>query len=114
MPFEAYHWGFGDGAVGARPHGDAHLRRRPLHARAHDRRAAPGSCPGRRRSRSASSRPRRAEYGADGDAAREVEPKVPVRLGGRLFRDGELTITVTQPFLTVSAGPGRRAHGRSS
>ena len=30
---------------------------------------------------------------------------MPVRLGGELFRGGALTITVTQPFLTVSAGP---------
>jgi peptidoglycan hydrolase-like protein with peptidoglycan-binding domain len=49
--------------------------------------------------------PRKADYGASATIRAAVRPQVPVRLGGRLFRHGELTITVTQPFLTVVAGP---------
>ena len=59
-----------------------------------------------RRSRSRVVAPRQRRLRRDGDAAREGEARsMPVRLGGELFRGGTLTITVTQPFLTVSAGP---------
>jgi lipoprotein-anchoring transpeptidase ErfK/SrfK len=49
--------------------------------------------------------PRRADYGATVTLRAKVTPAMPVRLGGELFRGGALPITVTQPFLTVSAGP---------
>ena len=49
--------------------------------------------------------PRKADYGERVTLHARVEPNLPVRLGGRLFHDGELTITVTQPFLTAVAGP---------
>jgi len=49
--------------------------------------------------------PRKVEYGGRATLRARVVPKLPVRLGGRLFRHGELTITVTQPFLTAVAGP---------
>jgi hypothetical protein len=49
--------------------------------------------------------PRKVEYGQRATLHAHVVPQLPVRLGGRLFRGGELTITVTQPFLTVVAGP---------
>jgi cell wall hydrolase len=49
--------------------------------------------------------PHKADYGESVTLHAQVVPKLPVRLGNRLFRHGELTITVTQPFLTVVAGP---------
>ncbi len=49
--------------------------------------------------------PRRADYGETVTLRARVKPELPVRLGGRLFRHGALTITVTQPFLTAVAGP---------
>jgi peptidoglycan hydrolase-like protein with peptidoglycan-binding domain len=49
--------------------------------------------------------PRKADYGARVTLRARVKPDVPVRLGGRAFRHGQLTVTVTQPFLTVAAGP---------
>ena len=55
--------------------------------------------------------PRKADYGERVTLHAQVVPKLPVRLGGRLFRHGKLTVTVTQPFLTAVAGPAavRRA-----
>jgi peptidoglycan hydrolase-like protein with peptidoglycan-binding domain len=49
--------------------------------------------------------PSRADYGATVTLRARVKPQMPVRLGTELFRGGKLDITVTQPFLTVSAGP---------
>ena len=49
--------------------------------------------------------PRKADYGASVTLRAQVKPALPVRLGGRFFRHGELSITVTQPFLTAVAGP---------
>ena len=49
--------------------------------------------------------PRKADYGESVTLHAHVKPELPVRLGGRLFRHGELTITVTQPFMTAVAGP---------
>jgi hypothetical protein len=49
--------------------------------------------------------PRKADYGAEVTLHAKVKPRMPVRLGGRLFRNGKLTLTVTQPFLTAVAGP---------
>jgi len=49
--------------------------------------------------------PRKADYGERVTLHAQVVPKLPVRLGGRLFRQGKLTVTVTQPFLTAVAGP---------
>jgi peptidoglycan hydrolase-like protein with peptidoglycan-binding domain len=49
--------------------------------------------------------PRKADYGETVTLRATVRPKVPIRLGGRLFRDGKLSLTVTQPFLTAVAGP---------
>jgi peptidoglycan hydrolase-like protein with peptidoglycan-binding domain len=55
--------------------------------------------------------PRKADYGERVTLHAQAEPNVPIRLGGRLFHHGALTITVTQPFLTAVAGPAvvRRA-----
>jgi len=49
--------------------------------------------------------PRKADYGERVTLRAHAVPQVPVRLGGRRFHDGRLTITVTQPFLTAVAGP---------
>jgi len=49
--------------------------------------------------------PAKADYGATVTLQAHVVPKVPVRLGGRPFLGGRLTLTVTQPFLTAVAGP---------
>src|SRR5690242_4305514 len=49
--------------------------------------------------------PRKADYGQSVTLRAHVVPKVPVRIGNRRFRDGKVTITVTQPFLTAVAGP---------
>jgi len=49
--------------------------------------------------------PNRADYGATVVLRASVKPELPVRLGREVFRDGRLAITVTQPFLTVTAGP---------
>jgi peptidoglycan hydrolase-like protein with peptidoglycan-binding domain len=50
--------------------------------------------------------PTRADYGATVILHATVKPALPIRLGGRSFRNGELELTVTQPFLTAVAGPG--------
>jgi hypothetical protein len=47
--------------------------------------------------------PSRADYGARVTVRAHVVPKLPVRLGGRPFRNGKLELTVTQPFLTAVA-----------
>jgi hypothetical protein len=49
--------------------------------------------------------PRSAGYAAYVTLQAKVKPKMPVRLGGQPFRNGKLTIQVTQPFLTAVAGP---------
>jgi peptidoglycan hydrolase-like protein with peptidoglycan-binding domain len=49
--------------------------------------------------------PRKADYGEAVILHATVEPKLPVRLGGRVFRRGSLRLTVTRPFLTFVAGP---------
>jgi L,D-transpeptidase catalytic domain/Putative peptidoglycan binding domain/PKD domain len=49
--------------------------------------------------------PRKADYGERVTLHARAKPKLPVRLGGHLFRHGRLTITVTHPFLTAVAGP---------
>jgi hypothetical protein len=49
--------------------------------------------------------PAKADYAAYVTLRARVTPKLPVRLGGQRFRNGELTIQVTQPFLTIAAGP---------
>ena len=55
--------------------------------------------------------PRKADYGETVTLHATTVPDVPVRLGGRLFRAGELTLEITRPFLTAVAGPAvaRRA-----
>jgi hypothetical protein len=49
--------------------------------------------------------PGKADYGQSVVLHATVKPDVPVYLAGRRFRGGMLTLTVTQPFLTVVAGP---------
>ena len=49
--------------------------------------------------------PRKADYGEAVTLHATVEPKLPVRLGGRTFRNGSLRLTVTRPLLIVVAGP---------
>src|SRR4029078_11207048 len=49
--------------------------------------------------------PGKADYGATVRLRAVVKPKLPVRRGGRLFRHGKLTMTVTGPALTVAGGP---------
>jgi lipoprotein-anchoring transpeptidase ErfK/SrfK len=49
--------------------------------------------------------PNHAEYGDTVTLRARVKPAMPVRLGPDVFRGGKLAITVTQPSLTVSAGP---------
>lgn len=49
--------------------------------------------------------PRKAAYGSRVMLHARVVPQLPVRLGARRFQHGALTVTVTQPFLTVVAGP---------
>jgi peptidoglycan hydrolase-like protein with peptidoglycan-binding domain len=49
--------------------------------------------------------PERADYGTRVTLRAQVTPRIPVRLGGQLFRNGTLALTVTQPLLTAVAGP---------
>ena len=49
--------------------------------------------------------PGHADYGDTVTLRATVKPQMPVRLGTDVFRGGRLDITVTQPNLTVSAGP---------
>jgi peptidoglycan hydrolase-like protein with peptidoglycan-binding domain len=49
--------------------------------------------------------PAEADYGQSVVLHAVVKPEVPVYLAGRPFRGGALRVTVTQPFLTVVAGP---------
>lgn len=49
--------------------------------------------------------PRKADYGQSVTLEARVVPRLPIHLGGRLFRHGRLTLKITQPFLTVVAGP---------
>jgi N-acetylmuramoyl-L-alanine amidase len=100
----AYHWSFGDGATG---HGQVvtHTYR--------GGRFAPSlsTDAGRQRLAPVTSvaltivAPRKADYGATVTLHAHVVPNVPVRLGGRPFRGGALTLTVMQPFITAVAGP---------
>jgi hypothetical protein len=99
-----YHWDFGDGtaADGARvTHTYAGGRFRPsLATDGGTRSLAPVTSVAL-----SLVAPRKAEYGARATLRARVVPPLPVRLGGRLFRGGKLTVTVTQPFLTAVAGP---------
>jgi N-acetylmuramoyl-L-alanine amidase len=49
--------------------------------------------------------PRVAAYGERVTLRATARPPLPIKLGTRAFRQGKLTLTVTQPFLTVAAGP---------
>jgi lipoprotein-anchoring transpeptidase ErfK/SrfK len=99
-----YHWTFGDGAIAdgaAVTHAYAGGRFSPALS------TDAGTQPVERITSVALSlvAPRKVEYGQRATLHARVVPELPVRLGGRLFRHGALTITVTQPFLTVVAGP---------
>ena len=109
-PSAAYRWSFGDGTAGDGPSA--------THAYAGGRFAPTLSTDsGTQRLPVITSvalslvAPRKADYGERVTLHAQVVPKLPVRLGGRLFRQGRLTVTVTQPFLTAVAGPAvvRRA-----
>jgi peptidoglycan hydrolase-like protein with peptidoglycan-binding domain len=99
-----YHWDFGDGAAAdgaAVTHTYAGGRFSPaLSADAGTQTLAPITSVAL-----SLVAPRKVVYGQSATLRAHVVPELPVRLGGRLFRHGELTITVTQPFLTAVAGP---------
>src|SRR5262245_22313008 len=101
---KAYHWRFGDGAVSSGrtvSHTFRGGRFSPvLRAQRGTTRLAPVTSVAL-----TVSAPSHAGYGDTVALRARVTPSLPVRLGDERFVGGRLSVTVTQPFLRVSAGP---------